>query len=98
MSAPLPELAGLGEAEEYFEALGVRFAPGVLAAHRLQILRLFGLALASWLEANPGAGPSARRAAAARALREAHAAYEDDGPAPRPRPFTAGLVQLRRPR
>jgi hypothetical protein len=63
-------------------------------------VKLFGLALASWLEANPDASGPERRAAAARALREAHDAFADDEDDLRwrPNPFAPGLVQLRRPR
>lgn len=99
MTAPVAELAGLIEAEDFFEALGVPFEAGVLAAHRLHILKLFGLALGAWLDANPGADAATRRAAAARALREAHGAFADDERAPRPaNPFAPGLVRLGRPR
>ncbi len=73
------------------------FDPVVLGGHRLRIVKLFGLALASWLEANPAAGPGERRAAAVRALREAHEAFADED-APRGNPFAPGLVQLGRPR
>jgi hypothetical protein len=96
---PIPELAGLSEAEEFFQALGVPFDPEVLYGHRLRIVKLFGLAVGSWLDANPGASPAERRAAAARALREAHDAFSDEDDARwRPNPFAPGLVQLRRPR
>jgi nitrogenase-stabilizing/protective protein len=99
MTIPIAELAGLTEAEEFFEALAVPYAPEVLAAHRLHILKIFGMALTSWLDANPGAEPAARRAAAARALREAHAAFADEARAPGPtNPFAPGLVQLGRVR
>ena len=100
MTETIPERAGLTEAEEFFEALGVRFDPAVLTAHRLRIVKLFGLAVSSWLEANPGASSAERRAAAARALREAHDAFADEGDDLRwrPNPFAPGLVQLRRPR
>lgn len=98
MNAPVAELAGLTEAEEFFEALGLRYDPRVLAAHRLQVLKVFGLALESFLEANPGADPPARRAAAARALREAHAAFAAEAQGARRNPFAPGLVQLGRPR
>lgn len=91
---PIPELAGLSEAEDFFEALGVRWEPRVVEAHRLHILRIFGLALEAWLDANPDADAAARRAAAAGALREAHAAFADE--APRRNPFAPGLVRLRR--
>jgi nitrogenase-stabilizing/protective protein len=99
MIVPLAELTGLTEAEEFFDVLGVPYEPRVLAAHRLHVLKVFGMALGAWLEANPGADPAARRAAAARALREAHAAFADEDHAPpRPNPFAPGLVQLGRPR
>ena len=100
MSEVIPELAGLSEAEELFEALAVHFEPAVLAAHRLRIVKLFGLALSSWLAVNPDASPAERRAAAAGALREAHGAFADDQDDLRwrPNPFAPGLVQLRRPR
>jgi nitrogenase-stabilizing/protective protein len=96
---PVPELAGLAEAEDFFEALAVPYDPRVLALHRLHLLKVFGLALGAWLDANPDADGAARRAAASRALREAHAAFADDAPAvQRPNPFAPGLVQLGRPR
>jgi nitrogenase-stabilizing/protective protein len=96
---PIPELAGLSEAEEFFEALGVPYEPRVLAAHRLHVLKVFGLALDAWLDANPDPAPAARQAAAARALREAHAAFaEEERAAHRSNPFGPGLVQLGRPR
>jgi Nitrogen fixation protein NifW len=100
VSEAIPELAGLTEAEEFFEALGVRFDPAVLRGHRLRIVKLFGLAVASWLQENPGAAAPERRAAAARALREAHDAFADDEDDLRwrPNPFAPGLVQLGRRR
>ncbi len=91
---PIPELAGLSDAEDFFEALGVRWEPRVIEAHRLHILRSFGRALEAWLDANPGAGSAARRAAAAAALGDAHAAFADE--VPRCNPFAPGLVRLRR--
>lgn len=92
----LPDaLAGLSEAEDFFEALGVAYAPRVLDAHRLHVMKAWGLAVESWVAANPGADAAARRAAMARALREAHAAFADEHP-PRRNPFGPGLVQLRR--
>lgn len=94
--ADAPELAGLGEAEEFFEALGVPYAKRVLDAHRLHVMKAFGLAVESWLTANPIAGPDERRRAMARALREAHAAFmEEEGPRAC-NPFAPGLVRLRR--
>jgi nitrogenase-stabilizing/protective protein len=97
--ALLPELAGLSEAEEFFDALGVAYDPRVLDAHRLHVLKVFGLALASWLAVNRGADEAARRAAAARALREAHGVFAEEARAPERRnPFAPGLVQLGPPR
>lgn len=81
MAAPVPELEGLSDAEEFFEALGVAADPAVLAAHRLAVLRLFGMVSEAWLDANPDADPAARRAALAGALREAHDAFAE-GEAP----------------
>ena len=94
----LPELAGLIEAEEFFEALGVRYEPRVLAAHRLQIMRVFGLALEAWLRANPEADVRVRRRALCDALRESHDAFAEDVAAGRSNPFSPGLVQLGRRR
>ncbi len=94
--ADAPELADLSEAEEFFEALGVPYDARVLDGHRLQVMKTFGLAAASWLAANAGAGAEERRAALGRALREAHAAFAEEA---RPRacnPFAPGLVRLRR--
>jgi nitrogenase-stabilizing/protective protein len=94
-----PELAGLSDAEDFFEALGVPFQPAVLSAHRLQIMKLFGLASESWLEANPAAPTSARRDALVRALREAHAVFAEESSPLASSPFGAPrLVRLgRRP-
>jgi nitrogenase-stabilizing/protective protein len=95
----IPELEGVAEAEEFFEALGVPFDPGVLASHRLAILKLFGLAAESWLDANAGAGGAARRAALARSLCEAHAAFTGDEREPACSPFGASrLVRIGRGR
>jgi nitrogenase-stabilizing/protective protein len=95
----VPELAGLSEAEDFFEALRVGYDPRVLDAHRLHILRTFSLALGSWLGANPDADEDVRRFAAARALREAHGVFAEKEGGPRRRnPFAPGLVQLGRPR
>ncbi|HET8539433.1 MAG TPA: nitrogenase-stabilizing/protective protein NifW [Anaeromyxobacter sp.] len=97
MNRPAPsELAGLSEAEEFFEALGVPFEPRVLDAHRLHVMKAFGLAIESWLATNPDADADARRRALAGALREAHAAFaEEEGPRAC-NPFAPGLVRLRR--
>ena len=94
----LPELAGLVEAEDFFQALGVRYVPRVLDAHRLQILKVFGLALEAWLRANPEADVRARRRAMGDALRESHDAFAEDVAAGRSNPFSPGLVQLGRRR
>jgi nitrogen fixation protein NifW len=99
VTPPVPELAGLCEAEEFFEALGIRHDPGVLEAHRLHVMKAFGLALSSWLAANPGAATEERRAAAARALREAHDVFAEEArAAERCNPFAPGLVRLGRGR
>jgi hypothetical protein len=95
VSGAADELAGLGEAEDFFEALGVRFEPRVLAAHRLHVMKVFGLALESWLAANPGADAAARRQGMVRALREAHAVFAAED-ARRRNPFGPALVVLRR--
>ncbi len=95
-AADAPELAGLVEAEEFFEALGVPYAQRVLDAHRLHVMKAFGLAVESWLAANPATELDARRRAMARALRQAHAAFvEEEGPRAC-NPFAPGLVRLRR--
>jgi nitrogenase-stabilizing/protective protein len=99
MTDAIPELAGLSEAEEFFEVLGVAYDPAVLASHRLRVVKLFGLALRSWLDVNPRASRPERRAAAARALREAHDAFADEAQDDlrwRSNPFAPGLVRLRR--
>ncbi len=94
--ADVPELAGLREAEEFFEALRVPYAQRVLDSHRLHVMKAFGLAVDSWLVANPTADPDERRHAAARTLREAHAAFmKEEGPRAC-NPFAPGLVRLRR--
>lgn len=99
MIIPIAELASLSEAEEFFEALGVKYDARVLASHRLHVLKVFGLALQSFLDQNPAATPEARRAAAARALREAYEVFAEDAKAgQRGNPFAPGLVQLGRPR
>ena len=95
MNGPFPELAGLTEAEDFFAALGVPHDPRVLDAHRLHVMKAFGLALGSWATANPDAEPAARRRAAARALREAHDVFAEEArAAERRNPFASGLVQL----
>lgn len=96
--AGLSELEGASEAEDFFEVLGVAFDPQVLAHHRLQVMKIFGLALDAWLAANPGADGPARLAAASGALREAHLAFAEGdvrGPACRD-PFGPRLVRLGR--
>jgi nitrogenase-stabilizing/protective protein len=99
VTAPPPGLAGLSDAEEFFGALGVPYDPRVLDAHRLHVMKTFGLALGSWLEANPEAAEPERWQAAAGALRAAYEAFAEEGPAARRRnPFAPGLVQLGRPR
>ena len=94
MTDLIPELDGLDEAEEFFEALQVPYDRRVLARHRLHLLRVFGLVLGSWIRSNPEATPRERRDAAVRALREAHASFAEPTPRGRRNPFAPGLVQL----
>lgn len=70
----LPELAEAREAEDFFEALGVAWDPGVLRTCRLQVLHRFGAAAAA-LAGGGSATPPVRREALRRALREAHDAF-----------------------
>ena len=92
----LAELAGLAEAEDFFGALGVRYDPRVLASHRLQVLRRFGVAVEAFLRERPGASPSERRAALRAALHEAHDACAGGGAGGTFSPRGAGLVRLGR--
>ncbi len=95
----LPELAGLSDAEEFFDALEVRYEPRILDAHRLAILKTFGLAVEAWLATNPEAGPAVRRKAIASALEQAYGVFaEEERAAERRSPFAPRLVQLGRPR
>jgi Nitrogen fixation protein NifW len=95
--APIPELDGLSEAEEFFDALAVPYDARVLAAHRLHVVKAFGLAAEAWLSTNPEADAAARRRALASALRQAHDVFADDvRAAQRRNPFAPGLVQLGR--
>ncbi len=97
--AMLPELVGLSEAEELFQALGVAYDPKVLDAHRLHVMKVFGLAAEAWLAANGGAGLTERRRSIASALRQAHDVFADeDLGSVRRNPFAPGLVQLGRRR
>jgi len=100
MSDPIPpELAGLSDAEEFFDALEVRYEPRILDVHRLAILKTFGLAVEAWLATNPEAGAAARRKAIASALEQAYGVFaEEERAAGRPSPFAPRLVQLGRPR
>ena len=94
---PLPELDEAAEAEDFFEALGVRYDRRVVAEHRTRILRLLGAAVAALEPSLPFLGTAALRAALRGALREAHdhlAAGELT-----PLPVRGGnVVQLRRRR
>jgi len=97
--AMLPELTGLSEAEEFFDALGVAYDPKVLGARRLHVMKVFGLAAEAWLAANAGVGLAERRRSIASALRQAHDVFaEEDRGGGRANPFAPGLVQLRRRR
>jgi hypothetical protein len=68
----VPELHGLSEAEDFFEALGVAADPAILSAHRLRVMKRFGMSLAALVAEGLPADPAARRIALAQALREAH--------------------------
>ncbi len=94
-----PELAGLAEAEDFFEALGVAYEQRVLDRHRLRVMKAFSLAIESWLAANPEADAAARRRAIAGALHQAYDVFAaDERSARRRNPFAPGLVQLGRRR
>jgi nitrogenase-stabilizing/protective protein len=96
--APLPELADVERAEDFFEALGVSYDPRVVEAYRTQILRLVGTALAALEASVPFIGEAGLRAALRAALRDAHQHAADDGGAAAPvQPRSGQLVQLRRP-
>jgi nitrogenase-stabilizing/protective protein len=70
--ASLPELAGVSEAEEFFEALGVPFDHRVLSVHRLHVLKRFAAGAAAFQRDHPEADEAELRAAVREALREAH--------------------------
>jgi nitrogenase-stabilizing/protective protein len=76
----LPELAGLGDAEEIFEALGVPYQAAVLRAFRLHVMRRFGLCVEAFLAERPCASERERRAALRRLLREAHDTFTRSTP------------------
>jgi nitrogenase-stabilizing/protective protein len=76
----LPELSGATDAEEIFDALRVRYDPGILAACRLHVLRRFGLCAEAFLAAHPRATEGERRAALRGALRESHDTFTSSTP------------------
>jgi len=80
VSPLLPELAGLCEAEEIFEALGVPYDSRILGAYRLHVLRRFGLCVEAFLAERPLASESERRAALRGLLREAHDTFTRSTP------------------
>ena len=97
MTAPLlpgelPELAGMTEAEELFEALGVRLDPGRARLAAAPDPRRFGLAVDALLRERPDASPSERRSALRHALREAHEACAERADLT---PFRSGLALVR---
>jgi hypothetical protein len=96
MEAPLPELAQAERAEDFFEALEISYDRRIVSVHRLEILRLLGMARASLEASLPSPGEAMRRATLRAALREAHDRLAR-GEAPAPPLRAAGLVQLRRP-
>ncbi|HEY6098559.1 MAG TPA: nitrogenase-stabilizing/protective protein NifW [Anaeromyxobacter sp.] len=80
MTPLLPELAGLEDAEQIFEALGVPYDPRVLAPYRLHVLRRFGLCVEAFLAERPLASESERRAALRQALRDSHETFTRSTP------------------
>jgi hypothetical protein len=96
--APLPELADVERAEDFFEALGVAYDRAVVAVYRTQILRMLGTAMAALEPSRPFIGEAGLRAALRAALRDAHELVVAEGRSSAPvRPRLLGqLVQLRR--
>jgi phosphoribosylcarboxyaminoimidazole (NCAIR) mutase len=96
---PLPELAEVERAEDFFEALGVSYDRRIVSVYRTQILRLLGTAMAALEATRPFIGEDGLRAALRAALRDAHAHVVAEGPAavPAQRGGWGQLVQLRRP-
>ena len=80
MTPRLPELAGLEDAEEFFEAFQVGYDPRILRTYRLHVLRRFGLCLEAFLAERPGATLGERRSAIRRLLREAHDTFTRSTP------------------
>ncbi len=95
--APLPEFGEVEQAEDFFEALGVSYDRRVVAAHRTQILRLFGKALTALEATAPFLGEEGMRATLRGALRDAHDAVAAGARAPSPARTGQGqVVVLRR--
>jgi hypothetical protein len=99
IDAPLPELDGVEQAEDFFKALGVAYDRRVVAVYRTQILQLLGRAMAALEPSRPFIGEVGLRAALRVALRDAHEFAAEQGREASPlRPRLLGqLVQLRRP-
>ncbi len=85
----LPELNACEEAEDFFGVLEVRFDPGVLAAHRLAILRRFGELLVEISDRHPGAGEARLRPLVRAALQECYGAARMGLPLGGPQPAAA---------
>ncbi len=80
MTPLLPELAGLSDAEEIFEALGVPYDARILRAYRLHVMRRFGICVEAFLAERPMASEGERRAALRTALKQAHDTFTRSTP------------------
>lgn len=69
---PWPELVGLVEAEDFFEALQVPYQPASLGPVRLRVMKQFGMKLRSLTANGLPEDPDGRRVLARTALKEAH--------------------------
>ncbi|GEJ58933.1 nitrogenase-stabilizing/protective protein NifW [Anaeromyxobacter diazotrophicus] len=96
----LEQLAHLSRAEDFFRFFGLDYDPRVLAVHRLQVLKRFGLDVAALEEQRPLPSEEERLRLYGQALRRAHDLFAGP-PAPAQRVFRllqGGLVQLGPPR
>jgi hypothetical protein len=92
----LEEMGRIDTAEDLFELLEVSFDPAVLVAHRVQVLKRFGMELNVVERRDPPLSQAERRQVYAAALQRTHDLYARGGsdiePFLRPRP--RGLVTL----
>lgn len=70
----VPALAAATDAEDFFSALAIQWDPGVLARHRLAVMRRFGLEAAARLADRPHADETIRQEIVRDALAAAYAA------------------------